>query len=32
MSRKAAEEKLPRLRQRHMGRSREGRTRMIDKV
>ena len=32
MSRKIAEEVLPRLRQRYVGRSREGRTRLIDEV
>jgi len=32
MSRKVAEEMLPRLRQRYMGRGREGRKRMIDEV
>ncbi len=32
MSRKVAEEKLPRLRPRYMGRGREGRKRMIDEV
>ena len=32
MSRKVAEEALPRLRQRYVGRGREGRSRLIDKV
>jgi hypothetical protein len=32
MSRKVAEEMLPRLRQRYMGRGREGRQRMIDEI
>lgn len=32
MSRKVAEEMLPRLRQRYVGRGREGRTRLIDEV
>ena len=32
MSRKIAEEVLPRLRQRYVGRGREGRTRLIDEV
>ena len=32
MSRKIAEELLPRLRQRYMGRGREGRSRLIDEV
>lgn len=32
MSRKIAEEVLPRLRQRYAGRGREGRTRLIDEV
>ena len=32
MSRKIAEEVLPRLRQRYVGRGREGRSRLIDEV
>lgn len=32
MSRKVAEEMLPRLRQRYVGRGREGRTRLVDEV
>lgn len=32
MSRKIADEHLPRLRQRYMGRGREGRSRLIDEV